>query len=332
MKAICVTPSRTLELRDIPAPQNPPPGHILVDMDSATITHGDRFFLSRPLPGGASMSGGAWDVYGSNGAGKVVAIGPGVPPDYVGKPVAIYKTLVRSPAIVGLWCEKAQLPYGSCLILPDHVRVRDYNGSFANVLTVYAFLAQIAADGHKGMIVTAGTSATGRIAVSLARRQNVPAIFVVRSTSARAELVSHGAEHVLVTTEPDFEESVGALSAELGASAVFDGVGGDLLSHILPSLPMNSTIYVYGFLGGSAPVSFSTMLLMGKNLVLRRYSVLENATVSNPLRLAAAMKEIEGLIDEPLFRTRIGKEFSLDQIDQAMAYEETPGARAVFVM
>ena len=50
MKAICVTTERTLELRDIPAPERPPPGHVVVDMDSAAITHGDKFFLTRPMP------------------------------------------------------------------------------------------------------------------------------------------------------------------------------------------------------------------------------------------------------------------------------------------
>ncbi len=330
MKAICVTEGRTLEVRDVPTPGNPPPGHVLIDMDSATITHGDKFFLTRPLPGGA-MSSGRYDVYGSNGAGKVVAIGAGVPPEYADRQVAIYKTLARSNESIGLWCERALLPYQSCLILPDNVRARDYNGSFANVLTVYAFLLDIIAVGHKGIIVTAGTSATGYIAASLTQRQNVPAIFLVRSLSARDDLARKGVKHVLVTTEADFESHLGTLAAEIGATAVFDGVGGDLLTRILPSLPINSTIYVYGFLGGPAPISLPTMLVMGKNLLLRRFSNLESPTVSNPQALVAATKEIEQLIDDPLFKTRIGREFRFDQIDEAMAFEAMPGARAVLV-
>ncbi len=35
MKAICVTPGRTLEVRDIPTPNEPAPGHVLVDMDAS---------------------------------------------------------------------------------------------------------------------------------------------------------------------------------------------------------------------------------------------------------------------------------------------------------
>ncbi|PKU22973.1 hypothetical protein [Telmatospirillum siberiense] len=58
---------------------------------------------------------------------------------------------------------------------------------------------------------------------------------------------------------------------------------------------------------------------------------MESAAVSDPSKLAAAIKDIEGFVDDPLFRTKIGKEYRLDQIDEAMAYEAAPGARAVLV-
>src|SRR5215469_14201563 len=89
---------------------------------------------------------------------------------------------------------------------------------------------------------------------SLARRRNVSAVFLVRSTAKEA-LQQQGAEHVIVTAEGDFENRLGVLADELGTTAVFDGVGGDLIGRIAPSLPMNSTIYFYGFLGGAVPVS-----------------------------------------------------------------------------
>lgn len=331
MKAICVTANRTLEVRDIPAPQEPAPGHVLVDMDAATITHGDKFFLTRPLPGATAFAGGDHDVYGSNGGGKVVAIGAGVPKEYAGKSVAIYKTLTRSRDTLGLWCGRAQVPYANCLILPGGVRSRDYCGSFANVLTVYAFLAEIAAAGHKAVIVTAGTSATGLAAVSLTRRKNVDAIFLVRSTASRDDLVRHGAKHVVVAGIEGFESTLGALAEQLGATAVFDGVGGGLLSRIVPVLPMNATVYIYGFLDGPTPISFPTMLLMGRNLTLTRFANLESATVRDPRQLALARKDIESMIDDSLFKTRIGKEFSFEQIGEAMAYEATPGNRALLI-
>ncbi|RZN35721.1 zinc-binding dehydrogenase [Bradyrhizobium sp. Leo121] len=330
MKAICVTESRTLEVREVPTPDKPAPGHVLVLMDSATITHGDKFFLSNPLPNGL-MSGGRHDVYGSNGGGTVIAIGADVPAAYLNRKVGVYKTLKPSAEAVGMWCETAHVPYQSCLILPDQVRVRDYNGSFANVLTVHAFLAQIRAEGHKGVIVTAGNSATGLIAASLTRRRGIPAVFLVRSTQARDALTKYGIEHVLLTTQDGFTARLGELAAEIGATAVFDGIGGELLGRIMPVLPTNATVYVYGFMDAATPTAFSSVLIMAKNLTLRRFSNLESATVSEPERLAAVSREIKELIDDPLLKTKVGREFRFDEIGEAIAFQNFSGARAVLV-
>ena len=149
MKAICVTSERTLECRNIPAPEVPVPGHVLVDMVASAITHGDKFFLTRPLPGSPPADG--HDVYGANGAGVVTAVGEGVSAGVLGRQVAIYKSLTQSAYVRGLWCERAQVPYASCLVLPDQVSARDFCGSLANVLTVHAFLDEIGAAGRKGV-------------------------------------------------------------------------------------------------------------------------------------------------------------------------------------
>jgi NADPH2:quinone reductase len=94
---------------------------------------------------------------------------------------------------------------------------------------------------------------------------------------------------------------------------------------------MNSMIYFYGFLGAAAPVTISSFVIMAKNLILKRFSNFASSTVADPQRLAAAITYLEGVIDDPLFRTRIGEEFTFDQIDAAMAYETTPGAKAILV-
>ncbi len=75
-----------------------------------------------------------------------------------------------------------------------------------------------------------------------------------------------------------FTDKLSVLSAELGTTAIFDGVGGDLPTRIAPGLQMNSTIYIYGFLGGAVPVSVQSGLFM-MNLTLRRFSNFESRTV-----------------------------------------------------
>jgi NADPH:quinone reductase-like Zn-dependent oxidoreductase len=331
LKAICVTPSRELEVREVPTPSAPPPGHVVVDMESSAINHGDKTFLARPSAAGNPLAGTRHDVWGASGAGTIVAAGAGVPVGAVGRQVAIYRSLGRGPDLIGLWCERAQVPYTSCVILPDHVRARDYCGSLVNVITAYAFLEEIGAMGHAGVIATAGSSATGHALLALARRRGVPVIFLARSPAAREALLGLGAEHVLATSGADFEGELGALAEKLGATAVFDGVGGDLISRIAPGLPLSSTIYCYGFLAGAAPISLPSVVFMTKNLTMRRFSNFESATVKDPEKLSAALTALHGVIDDPLFRTRIGNEFGFDEIAAAMRYEATPGAKAVLV-
>ena len=330
MKALCVKPDRELEVREIPTPTDPAPGHILVDMDSSAINHGDKTFLARPMT--ISVPTSQHEVWGASGAGRVAAIGAGVPEIYAGKPVAIYRSLNRTPDTLGLWCERAQAPYLSCVILPDTVRPRDYSGSLVNAITPYAFLEHMRDEGHKGVVVTAAHSATGQAMLALARRRGTPALYLVRSAAAQEDLRRLGAEHTLVTTEEGFEQRFATLAEQLGATAIFDGVGGELITRLAPIAPANSTFFFYGFLAGATPVSVPSALVMMRNLTMKRFSNFESATVKDRSKLEAALTDLRDAIGDPLFRTRIGKEFALDQIDEAMKFEATPGAKAVLVM
>lgn len=328
MKAVCVKLDRSLETREIPAPSNPPAGHLLVDIDACAINHGDKAFLKNPP---MALASGASEVWGASAVGRVIATGAGVPEAYAGKQVAIYRSLRPTPETIGLWCERAQVHHLSCLILPDGARARDYCGSLVNVMTAYAFLRQAAEEGCRGIVATAGNSATGHALAALAQRRGAPVIALVRSASAREELERLGSEHVLVTTEVGFERSFADLAQRLEATAVFDGLGGDIVGRIAPLAPQNTTFSFYGFLAGPAPISLPTVLFVSKNLVMKRFSNFESATVKDPARLSAALTELQGAIHDPRFHTRIGREFRFDEIEEAMNYETAPGAKAVLI-
>lgn len=330
MKAICVTEQRDLEVRDIPTPSEPPPGYLMVDIAAAAINHGDKTFLKMPQAAGNPFAARLHDTWGASAAGRVVAVGADVPAGYADRQVAIYRSLQRQLPVLGLWCERALVPYLCCLPLPDDVPAAAYSGSLVNVVTAYAFLEEAAGEGHRGVIVTAGNSATGLALAALARRRGMETILLVRTPAARVASRQQGIEHVLVIGE-GLPAELADLAATLGTTAVFDGVGGELISRIGPVLPMNSTVYCYGFLAGPAPISLPSVLFMMKNLTLKRFSNFESATVLDPVKLKAALDDLQTCIDDPLFQTRVGREFPLDRIDAAMGYEAVPGAKAVLV-
>ncbi len=328
MKAICVKPDRSLELRDIPTPTAPATGYLLIEIEAAAINHGDKTFLKNPA--GMSLGARADDVWGASAAGRVVAVGAGVPSRYAGRRVAIYRSLQREQSILGLWCETVHVPYLTSLVLPDSLPAEAYSGSLVNVITAYAFLKEAMADGHQGVIVTAGNSATGHALAALARRRGLPAIFLARTLKTKAELQRRGIEHVLLTQGAYLEE-LADLAAKLKTTAVFDGVGGELITNVAPRLALNSTIYCYGFLGGATPISVQSSLFMFKNLTLKRFSNFESATVRDAKQLDLALQDLESCIDDPLFETRVGQKFKLDQFTAAMEFESAPGAKAVFI-
>ncbi|KAK9481727.1 alcohol dehydrogenase protein [Lipomyces starkeyi] len=334
MRALCVTESRNLQLRDVPAPSTPLPGYVTVSITAAAINHGDKIFLKRPASASLTSGPRLENVWGASGAGTVTQVGANVPHTYLGRKVAIYRGLQQDAPFLGLWCQTAQVPYQACLLLPDHVDARDYSGSLVNAVTAYAFLEQAAAEGHRGVIVTAGGSATGRSLAVLARRRGMPILVIVRSAIAKEEVLRSGVEmeHVLDSSEPDFMRNLEQTAREIGATAVFDGVGGAFISQMIEALPPRSSVFFYGFLSGAEKVAFHPAIVMMKDLTMRRFSNFESVTVKDEERRADMLKDLEGCIEDPLFRTCVGRDFELEEFEAAMEYEAAGGRKAVFVL
>ena len=330
MQAVIVTAARELEVREVPTPAAAPSGHLLLNIDSAAINHGDKTFLKMPAAT-TGLNTSKHDIWGASAAGRVLSVGAGVSAEYVGRKVAVYRSLTPSAETVGLWSERAVVPVTSCIVLPEELSAPDYSGSLVNVITAHAFLEEVASAGHTGVIVTAGGSATGLALAALARRRSLPVLFLVRSERAAEELRALGLEHALNTSDADFDPLFERHAAELKTTAVFDGVGGDLITRIAPRLPRNSTVWFYGFLAGAAPVAVPSAVYMAKNLTMKSFSNFNSATVRDTAKLQRALEYLHEHIADPLFRTKVGRSFRLDQIQEAMAYETAPGAKAVLL-
>ena len=325
MKAICSTPNG-VELKNVPVPLQAAPGHLLIKMEACGINPGDKSFIGRTFPIGLVLS--KYNIYGVSGVGTVQQAGSGVPQIYNGKNVAIYRSLVPSDDIVGIWSEYAQVHYLDCVILPESVDMLDYSGSLVNIITPYAFLKQITVEGHKGIITTAGTSATGIAMLGICLAYNIPHIAIVRTGDAKTELLGLGAKHVLVQEDADFNDQLKNLSQELATTAVFDGVGGAILNGIIDQLPNNSTIYAYGFLGGATPLTVHTSALI-RGITIKGFSNFRSHTVLDLAALEEAMKEISGMIHMAHFKTKKGPEFKLEKIAHALNFEAKNGEKPI---
>lgn len=325
MKAICST-TVGVELQNFPVPENAQKGHLLIKTEACAINPGDKSFIGRTFPIGLVLS--KYDIYGVSGVGTVLEAGSGVPDEYLGKHVAIYRSLVPSDHIVGTWSQYAHVHYLDCVILPENVNPLDYSGSLVNIITPFAFLKQIQDEGHTGIISTAGSSATGIAMLGICLAYNIPHISIVRTEDAKKELIELGAQHVLVLEDVDFKTRLRDLSNALRTTAVFDGVGGAILNVIIDLLPNGTTIYAYGFLGGQPPLIVHTSALI-RGITIKGFSNFRSGTVLNLTQLEKAMKSISEIIHMPHFKTKQGREFTPEQIEEALAFSSEDGTKAI---
>lgn len=326
MRAVVLS-NEILEVQEVPKPQKAEPGHLIVKIEACTINSGDKFFLKFPTPPGTVKS--LYGIRGVSGSGAVLDAGDGVPVEFRGKNVAFYRQLKYSESIIGSWSEFAQVHYLDCVMLPDNTAAEDYSGSVVNVITPYAFLKQVTGEGHKGIISTAGNSATGIALLGFCLANNLPLISVVRNENGKNELLALGAKNVVVQSDADFDQQLSNLADDLSATAIFDGVGGQILNRILPLIPRGSVIYSYGYIGDSVPVSFHTSMLAVKNTIIKPFANTSTETVKDPNKLAQALKEIGKLIHQPHFKTKIGQRFKLEEINEAISYVSVNGGKAV---
>jgi NADPH2:quinone reductase len=330
MQAVCATAAHGVSVQQVPTPTHAAPGHLLLQMRACAINPGDKAFIGRTTFAPGTIPVSQYDIYGASGAGQVLAVGAGVPPTYHDKRVAVYRSLQFSDQLVGLWSEYAHVPYLACVPLPDDVPLAAYAGSLVNVITPYAFWQQIVREGHRGILCTAGTSATGIAMLGVCLAYGVPLVSIVRTAAGKRALEALGATCVVVQQEADFTAQLQEAAQRLATTAVFDGVGGEILNRILEVLPANSTIYCYGYLGNSTPLTFHTRALM-RGLTIQAFSNFKTATVQDPHQLARALTAIGDIIHMPHFATKIGPQFRLAEIAEALQFMAKDGAKALLL-
>jgi NADPH2:quinone reductase len=327
MKAICITPGKVLQLQETPQPEKAVPRHLLIKMIASAINPGDKAFISRPLPPGSVTS--LYNIYGVSGVGKVIEIGEGVPEAYRNSNVTMYRSLHHSDKMVGAWSQYTHMHYLDCVILPKDEDPEQYSGSLVNLITPYSFIKQIQAEGHKGVLSTAGTSATGIAMVGMSIAYQFPLLSIVRNQQAKQQLQAIGATHVASQDDPNFEIQLKETAAYLQTTAIFDGVGGAVLNKLIGPIPNNSTIYSYGYLGDDVPFTAHTRALTARNISFRPFANIRTQTVMDPQNLEEALAAIGKIIHMPHFKTKLGKRFNFTSIHEALASEGSNGEKSV---
>lgn len=222
------------------------PGQVLIRVRAAAINPSDVLYLQGAYSASDSEFGFPYQG-GFEGSGTVVGHGGGL----FGQSL-LHQRVAFALQDASAYAEYAVVDQDRVLALPADLSYERGAFSFVNPLTAVGMVSTALSEGHTGIVQTAAASALGKMFLRLCRQQSIPLINVVRREEQKQLLIKHGAlpEHVLVSTDKDFEEQLRKLTHDMHVTAAFDAVAGDSPGQLLELLPEHSTVYVYGVLSG----------------------------------------------------------------------------------
>lgn len=279
-----------LALDDIPVPQ-PGPGEVLVQVRGAGINpyeayirQGQYTFIPpRPF------------TLGGEGAGDVVAVGPGVRGVQVGD--AVWGSLKGSHAEYAL--------ADPALLYPKPANVSYHEAAGLTTAWATAVLGLVTlADMQPGetVVIHGASGGVGSAAVQLAHAWGARVIATVGSDAKAPTARALGADATINYREQDLAAALQA-TAPGGAQVVFDGVGGPVFVASVRALAPAGRYVLYGGSGGRT-INFEAPEFYRRNLTLFGYSAASHpraaearATIRERIVPLLAAGQVRGLVD-----------------------------------
>lgn len=297
--------SLQLVQQDIP---EPPSGSLLVKMECSTINSSDLVslrggYLQAPAPINAGLKG----------SGTVIKSGGGELADSLLNKRVCFATN-------GTWAEYAIVNASVAFPLEDHITFEQGASICFNTLTVMNIIDNVQKGNHKAFIHNAAASALGIQLVRYSKTLGLPLINIVRREEQAELLRSVGAEHVVISSEPDWKAKAAILSNELGATIGFDAIGGVAASDMAELLQDKGIIYAYGAISGESP-AISAFQLIFKFKKLEGLYVIPWFLQKDAEERASILKFIQNNMD--IFGTKYNQEIDLNGVKEAIeAYRQ----------
>lgn len=287
---------------ELPDP-TPGPGEVLVRLAVAGVNYMDVGAREVGGPGWAAPT-----VLGAEGAGRVIALGPGVDGLAVGDRVAWF----YHP---GSYAELLAIPAHSVVRVPEDVPDETAAAVMMQGLTANHFTTETyAVRPGDTAVVHAAAGGVGLMLTQMIKARGGNVIGLVSREEKVAVAQEAGADHVLVSAGGGFEDRVRELTGGEGAHVVYDGAGSSTFRSSQLALRPHGVHAYYGpFMG--VP-SFAVTDL--PNSILLSYPVVHHH-VSTREALVARTGEVFDLVREGQLVPRVGGRYPLADAARAHA-------------
>ncbi|MGE3064002.1 MAG: quinone oxidoreductase [Hyphomicrobiaceae bacterium] len=256
-------------------------------------------------------------IIGSEGAGEVVAVGPGVTDFKVGDRGAY-------AGVIGGYAEERLIPADRLVKLPDSIDDKLAAAMMLQGMTVRYLLRETYKVG-KGttMLMHAAAGGIGLIACQWARHLGATIIGTV-STSEKAELAkANGCAHVINYKTESFPERVKEITGGKGCDVVYDSIGKDTFPGSLDCLKPLGLWVSFGNASG-AITGMDIGILAAKGSLYATRPTLQTY-VAKRADLLANANELFDVVAKGIVKINVNHTYALK--DAAQAHRDLEGRK-----
>jgi NADPH2:quinone reductase len=294
-----------LALREVPDPAPPGPGELQVRIRARGVQYVDVLMLAgkyqfRPEPP---------FIPGGEGAGEVVAVGPGVAGFERGD-------RVMSRQRLGAFAELGNCKAEDCDPIPAALSLEDA-AVFRNVYhTAYhAVLQRGRLKAGEWVLIHGAAGGIGLPAIQISKLHGAQVIAAASTDEKRKVCLEEGADHA-IDYQSGFRDTVMELTGGRGVDIVYDPVNGRTFEESLRCLAWGGRILILGFLGGAPALARTNYLLIkGIEAIGVRIGGLSEA---HPEIAASNIKTLVELAGQGKLKPRIWRSFPLERAGDAI--------------
>jgi NADPH2:quinone reductase len=291
-----------LTLDQVPDPE-PQAGQVLVELAATGINYVEVYQRTGRYPGTLPR------VLGSEGAGTVTAVGPGVESVRVGDRVA-------SSSLQGSYAQRALAPADFVVPVPDGMSEETAAAALLQGLTAH-FLVLDTYPVRAGdtVLVHAAAGGVGLLLTQLATKLGARVIATV--STENKEVLARGAgaaEVIRYGPGVDVAAEVRRLTDGAGVAVAYDGVGHDTFDASLASLRRRGVLALFGAASGPVPPFDPQRLQAAGSVYLTRPTVSHH--IAEPSELRRRASDLFGWIADGL-HVRIHERYPLAEARRA---------------
>src|SRR5215469_1537705 len=321
MKAIQIetfgNPAEVAKALDVPKVGAPAPGEVVIAVEASPINQYDLLMIA----GGYGYRPRLPAIMGTEGAGRVVAVGAGVKHLKEGD-----RTLV--PFLHPTWAERIKTDAPWLRPLPPG-DINQFAMMGVNPPTAHLLLTDIVKLARGSWVIQNGAnSGVGRATIAIAKSLGLKTVNIVRRGEVVNEMRALGGDVVLVDGS-DLAKRVGAETGNAPITLALDGVSDTSPMNLMSCLSESGVLVSYGVMSRKPMVVHPGSLIYKKQTV-RGFWLRYWYQSARPDEIATMFDHLAPMVAAGTISTSAAATYNFDQFSEAIAKAGESGGKVLF--